>query len=1065
MNENKVEAVYGLTAMQEGMLYNSLINKDAGTDLVQMRTVIKGKLDIDCLVESINRVIARHGTLRTVFMYQNLDEPKQVVIGERRCNVGFTDLETLQEGECESEINRYLEQDRKNRMNLSKSMLFRVHVFKCPNSIYNIIYTFHHIILDGWSVGIVMNEIYIMYDSMVTGNELRLPEPVNMGQYLKWLEHSGSKGESLFYWKKYLKGYEEAVEIPKTYNGNSGSGYIRHDTEFECSEQLTQRMNEYCRKNHCTLSLLVHAIYGVLLQRMSGKDDVVFGTVVSGRPSVLDNVDSIVGLLINTIPCRVTAKENQTFTELLKEVMNNMVASEKHSHLQLALVQNASSLKSDLIHMVIAFENYYADTVDNSDREYCIEKNVAYEQTSYDINTVFIPGKRLRIKSTFNEAVYDVRFIEELCKHFNAIAQAVTSNEDIRIDEINIMSEEEKAKVVYEFNETDYEYSDKLLLHEMFEESVRKHSDNIAVICRDRSITYHELNEVTNRIARCIRNSSSSPEEPIGILVKRDIEMVMAVVAVSKANGMYIPFESSHPVMRIVKEMEDLNIRRIIISSDQQDRLGQIMESTDLIKNVFVIDEEIQLPEPAKGPKDYSILSNENLSNEIESDAHAYVIFTSGSTGKPKGVVVAHKSVVNVIEYLNRQYDIGSKDRMLFVTSICFDLSVYDIWGMLAAGGIIEVVPAERMSDHHYMVQRMCSGDITVWDSAPSVIQQLMPLFDEYSAGSRSRLKRILTGGDWVDLHLSEEIKKISPQCRVTALGGATEATIYSNYYDIDEINPGWVSIPYGKPIQNAKYYVLDSKLRPQPIGIKGDLYIGGQCLADGYINDAVLTDEKFVNNPFDTNNTIMYKTGDSARWYYDGNLEFMGRNDFQIKLRGYRIETGEIEYQLKQYSGINDALVVVHGDNENDRALVAYYVTNEDITSEKLMTYLRAQLPEYMVPKIYVSLLEFPLNDNGKIDRKMLPKPQRGIGHTAEVVAPVNDRQTRIREIWAKVLGIGSEEIGIEDIFSEIGGHSLLVIRLEVELKEAGILSNDITDFISMGSKCTIRNIDAMLQ
>ena len=1047
MSDKKIEAVYGLTAMQSGMLYNSLINTDAGTDLVQNRTIIKGQIDVDILSESINRVIKRYSVLRTVFMYQNIDEAKQVVLAQRSVEVGVTNHESESEEECEAKINAYLNDDRKNKMDLSKNMLFRVHVFKCPGEIVNIVYTFHHIILDGWSVGIIMSEIYKIYDAVLIGKEVLLLEPVNMGRYIKWLEMNKSKGESLFYWKKLLKGYEEPVEIPKTYNGKVGNAYKRNAVDYACSEELTQKMNDYCRKNQCTLSSLVHAIFGILLQRMTGKIDVVFGTVVSGRPAELDNVDSIVGMLINTIPFRVTLNENQKFTDLLKEVMIEMVASEKHSYLQLAEVMNTSPLKSDLLHIVIAFENYYSSGLDKSDKPYRIEKSLAYEQTSYDINTVFIPGDCFRIKATFNEAVFDVHFIEEMCKHFAAIAEAVTNDEQITVDSIEYIFEEEKEKVIYKFNETEYEYSDSLLLHEMFERNAEENPDAVAVICNDRQVTYKELNEKTNTLACAIKNAGSSPEEPVGILVNRDIEMVMAVVAASKANCMYIPFESTHPNSRIVKEIDDLHISKIITTSDQKEKLQGIKAETDFIKGVFRVE-------------DFSDGISDNLSNDITSDAHAYVIFTSGSTGKPKGVVVSHKPVVNVIEYLNRQYDIGKNDRMLFVTSLCFDLSVYDIWGMLAAGGIIEIVPADKLGDHHYLIQRLCSGDITVWDSAPSVIQQLMPLFDEYSDGSRSRLKRILTGGDWVDLNLSEEIRKISPDCKVTALGGATEATIYSNYYDIGEVNPGWISIPYGKPIQNAKYYVLDEKRRPLPIGIKGDLYIGGQCLADGYINDETLTGEKFVPDPFVAGNSIMYKTGDSARWNYDGNLEFMGRNDFQVKLRGYRIEIGEIEYQLKQYSGINDALVLVRGTTENDKALIAYYVTDEDITPEELTSYLRSQLPEYMVPKIYVSLLEFPLNDNGKIDRKNIPLPQRMMEHAGEIVPPANERQGKIRDVWAKVLGMGSEEIGIDDIFSEIGGHSLLVIRLEVELKKAGILDGSVTDFISMGSRCTIRNI-----
>jgi amino acid adenylation domain-containing protein len=576
-------------------------------------------------------------------------------------------------------------------------------------------------------------------------------------------------------------------------------------------------------------------------------------------------------------------------------------------------------------------------------------------------------------------------------------------------------------------------------MHQLFEEQVLRSSESAAVIDRDgvTQWTYEELNKHSNRLAGLLRKRGLKPGGLIAVIMDRSIHMVAAVMGILKAGGAYVPLEPYLPDERIRKLLESLHIETIIVNEAQLLKVNRISQPlpglTHLVcpdKNPAVeLETDLFTGKELIGPVE---LAQENVKNPApaaKSGDISYIIFTSGSTGTPKGVVETHRPVINVIEWVNKTFGVGYPDKLLFVASLGFDLSVYDIFGILASGACLRVVGAEDIKDPGKLLDIIMIERITFWDSAPAALQQLAPFLPEVASYAEpGRLRLVFLSGDWIPVSMPDALREAFEGVRVISLGGATEATVWSNYYPIGEVDPSWPSIPYGKPIQNAKYYILDRNLEVCPLRVPGDLYIGGECLAVEYINDTALSAHKFIANPFENGEKI-YRTGDIARWFEDGNMQFLGRKDQQVKIRGYRIELGEIESQLTSHPQVSDGIVLDRVDGTGNKYLCAYYVSKvkgEEIDREELKEYLLRELPEYMIPAYFIAIEKIPLTANGKLDRKGLPEPEASSESGVEFMAPENETQAKLVEVWAQVLGVEKEKIGITADFFQLGGHSL---------------------------------------
>jgi amino acid adenylation domain-containing protein len=619
--------------------------------------------------------------------------------------------------------------------------------------------------------------------------------------------------------------------------------------------------------------------------------------------------------------------------------------------------------------------------------------------------------------------------------HLKTIVGGMVTSPPRTLADVPWITPAEQQQQLLDWNLTDAPYDQNCLLHEPFERQALSQPNAIALLVNhppvtDQShghsapvqeqITYGELNQRANQLAHYLRDRGIQPGEGVGVYLNRSIPLVVALLGILKAGGAYIPLEPMLPNQRVA-----------VILADQQTRF---VLSETVYAGVGV---DLDLPTLeqwiALDTLDLSGYNAVNPDRQSQPDQTAYTIFTSGSTGTPKGVVVAHRSVINLIEWVNRTFDVGAADRLLFVTSICFDLSVYDLFGILAAGGSIHIATAAEIGEPRALIDLLNYGGITFWDSAPPALQRLAPLFPDIQQFCALRL--VFMSGDWVPMTLPGQLEKTFPGAQLIALGGATEASVWSNYFEIGGLDPNWTSIPYGKPIQNAQYYVLDRQLQPCPIGVTGELYIGGDCLASGY-SDPVKTAAQFIPSPLPLGGRL-YRTGDLARFFPDGNIEFLGRIDHQVKIRGYRIELGEIEAVLAQHEQVAVAVTLARGSSREDQQLVAYVVPQPgqpEPSAADLQAFLRQRLPEYMIPAAVVCLEALPITANGKLDRTALPDPATQTSDSA-FIRPLPGLERKLAELWEQVLGIAP--IGRFDHFFEQGGHSLLAVQLVARIEQ----------------------------
>ncbi|WP_411274154.1 amino acid adenylation domain-containing protein [Daejeonella sp.] len=592
------------------------------------------------------------------------------------------------------------------------------------------------------------------------------------------------------------------------------------------------------------------------------------------------------------------------------------------------------------------------------------------------------------------------------------------------ISPLGILPEDE-VLFMESFNATITPYSSHKTIVDLFEEQVHRTPENIALIRHDFNLTYRRLNESANKLARYLIDAGVKRGSNVGLIAGRNFDMIIGMYAILKAGGAYVPIDPEYPADRQKYILNQSSASHVIIDTDYP---GLNLKSDQKIINL--------------NKAELEKIDSSNLKTSIKSNDLAYTTYTSGSTGVPKGVMIEHHSAVNLIEWVNNTYNIGSNDRVLFITSMCFDLSVYDIFGLLSAGGAVVIANHEEVVDISKLKTFFTKHKITFWDSVPTTMNYLVKeLRSAKEPFVDNSLRLVFLSGDWIPIQLPDEIKNHFPNARVISLGGATEATVWSNYYEVDKLDPNWKSIPYGRPIANNFFYVLDEQLNAVPIGTIGELYIGGVGVARGYANDPDKTRHSFLQDSFNSRaGGRMYRTGDLGRMMPDRNLEFLGRKDSQVKIRGFRVELGEIENLLNKFYLVDQAVVIARTENDGHKNLIAFIVPkNESFDRKEILAYLKSKIPEYMLPAFLEELKQFPLTSNGKIDKQALSKLEISDPSSARYEAPQTEQQLKLAEIWKEILGV--ERVGIHDNFFELGGHSLMAVRMMTRLeREIGI-------------------------
>jgi amino acid adenylation domain-containing protein/non-ribosomal peptide synthase protein (TIGR01720 family)/FkbM family methyltransferase len=945
MSKQNIEDIYPLSPMQQGMLFHRLYATRTDVYFHQAEFTLRGTLDVAAFEKAWQRVVSRHPILRSAFIWERGQEPFQVVRQRVKLPLEQQDWRDLSRGEQQAELEAFLRADRERGIELFKAPLMRLTLIQLADDVSHLIWSHHHMLLDGWSVALVLKEIFTFYEALSRGEDLQLERPRPYGDYIAWLQSQDLKQAEDF-WSETLKGFHApiklGVERASTDAHSQEQGYS--DLSIGLTDEEAATLYAFAQQQKLTVNTLVQGAWAVLLTRYSGEEDVVFGAATSGRPVELSGVESMIGNFINTLPARVRVPAQAQTLDWLRQLQKRQVEARQFEYSPLVQIQRWSEIPRGeaLFETIVIFENYPVDaSLSESRGGLEIANPRVDDRTNYPLSLVISVGTRFSLRFIYDRVRYDADTIRRMLGHLKTILLSMIEHPAQRLSYLPMLTEPERRQMLSEWNETSTRYEQHRCLHELFEVQVEQSPGAVAVVSEEEQLTYGELNEQANQLAHLLKAAGVGRGTLVAVLMHRSSRMIPALLGILKAGGAYVPIEPAYPKNRIEWILASLKIECLITQSPLLPTVGELQ--LPALQHVVCLDvpsaagadgatAELAAHKKIWTPAEMQQFSTENLRAQATHADLAYIIFTSGSTGTPKGVIVQHQPVINLIDWVNRTFDINSSDRVLFITSLCFDLSVYDIFGLLAAGGSIRVVSEPDVRDPERLLQMLTREPITFWDSAPAALQQLVPFFPSTRFPHGNKLRLVFMSGDWVPVTLPELLMRTFPNVEVIALGGATEATVWSNFYPVSEVDPSWPSIPYGKPIQNSRYHIADAHLNPCPIGVAGDLYIGGECLSTGYIDEPVLTAEKFIPDLFaQTPGDRLYKTGDRARYLASGDIEFLGRVDNQVKIRGFRIELGEIEAALSQHPAVHAAVVVAREDVPREKHLVAYLVPDEE--------------------------------------------------------------------------------------------------------------------------------------
>ncbi len=992
--------------------------------------LLEGHLDKEALEQAFTAMAYRHEILRTVFKEDETGSAHQFIIGlgEYKFSLKQTDLLSAT-GNTQSIIDRLVDEESFGSFNLVEGPLWRCHLVRFEKDKHILMMVHHHIISDGWSMDVFRKEWCAFYNAFTEGKDCDLPPlTIQYKDFASWhtrqLE-SDAVVPHKAYWLKQFEGELPILELPadkerpeiKTFNGANLT------TKLDTA--LLIKLNKTGRKLGGTLFMSLLACVNSLLYRYTGQEDIVIGSPTAGRehPELEDQI----GFYINTLALRTRFNGSGTFEELFENIKEVTIAANEHQLYPYDELVDALKLprninRNPLFDVMVVLQNSM-----EQDAEFTLNglKTQIYEGGQYriakfDINFIFSESKSgLDLFLEYNTDIYSTEQMQRMLKHFENIAVSFVEDPKRNIAGIDLLTKEEK-RLLLEFNNTLMAYPKEKTLADIFEEQVSKTPDAVALRQHDQTMTYHQLNARANQLARYLVNSGVNKGDNIGLLVTRGFNMIIGMFGILKAGGAYVPIDPEYPIDRQEYILQNSSVVKVI--ADAEYPLEKLTTSELFVKLHKL---------------DLSPFDQGNLRLKIDSTQLAYTIYTSGSTGRPKGVMIEHHSAVNLVLWVNNEFNIGPDDRLLFITSMCFDLSVYDIFGMLSSGGSLVIVEQQELMDVSVLKNMMIEYEITFWDSVPTTMDYLVRELEEHEPAYRqTRLRVVFMSGDWIPVNLPDRIKRFFPNANVISLGGATEGTVWSNFYPIKEVSSQWGSIPYGRPMNNNFFYILNEQLQPAPIGVAGELYIGGVGVARGYANEQAKTNYAFIKDPFSNKaGGRMYRTGDLGRMLADMNMEFIGRRDDQVKIRGYRIELGEIESVLRQCELVSQAVILAKSDKDKKKRLIAYIVGKKNYDRIKVISFLKSKLPDYMVPALWMELDSIPLTSNGKIDKKALPDFNADEQIKERYIAPQTESEKILVRIWEDVLKVA--RVGVTHDFFDLGGHSLLAVQIVNQIKK----------------------------
>ncbi|MBR0584719.1 amino acid adenylation domain-containing protein [Bacillus altitudinis MN12] len=1004
---DQVQDMYYLSPMQEGMLFHTLHHQEKGFYVEQMDMNVKGTLRSDLLEKSMNIIVERYDIFRTVFLHEKVKRPVQVVLKNRPFQLDVVDIQDLSESEQLERIDRFKQKDQLRGFDLSKDLLMRASVFQTGPSSYRWIWSYHHILLDGWCFGLVVQELFAIYHALLHDIPYRL-EPVKpYKEYIQWLEKQ-DKQASLEYWTQSLAGFEGQSTFKE--QRKQTNEHELGEIEWAMSKEETAALSELALQQNATLSSALQSAWSILLSRYQRSNDVLFGTVVSGRPADLAGVDRMVGLFINVIPRRIQLTDQMTFRSLLSETQQQSLAAEPHQYIPIYDIQ-AKAGQQQLIDHIVVFENVPAAKKDEQESllGFTVEDMNVYEKSNYDLNLLASPGEQLQLKLAFNQRAFDPAFVRKLKDQLTLLIKGAIKHPDQSVHTLTLVTKQEKQRMLEEWNAPELEH-DQLYLTKWFEHNVRKQPNAVALSAGDHTMTYAELNEQANRLARHLQKNGVGHQTVTAILAERTPELIVSLLAVLKAGATYVPIDPDYPESRIQYMLKDSGATHLLTHSTF------ISQTRSLAFNgtyLFADDQEILL------------MSSENLPLEAGLNDTAYIMYTSGTTGQPKGIMTTHSNIARVVKNTN-YLTILETDTLLSLSNSVFDGFTFDVYGALLNGAKLVLPQKETILDMGKLTELIKGEHISVM-FVPTALFHL--LVDEGTDWMRG-VRKVLFGGERASVQHVRKAFDVMGKGRLLNVYGPTESTVFATYYPIDEAIPLEArSIPIGKPLNQTGAYILSEHRQLQPIGMVGELCLSGKGLAKGYLNRPDLTKQVFIAHPFAAGERL-YRTGDLAYFREDGLIEYAGRVDDQVKIRGHRIELTEIEANLLMHQGVKQAVLLADHDETNHTRLLAY-ITCDDAWKGKLddiKSRLKERLPAYMLPHELIELENLPLTPNGKVDKRQLPKPEAPQGNR-RVKLPANEVEQKLLVMWREVLE--REDISTDDHFFELGGHSLKAMSL----------------------------------
>lgn len=1011
----EIEKIYPLSNMQKGMLFHALEDPDSRAYFEQTVMDISGNIDANALEFSFNAVMKQHEALRAAFEYEITGEPRQIVIKDRKAGFAYIDISEKAAGEKIKYVDNFIKEDAEEGFDLNKQALMRAALIRISGQGYKLIWSHHHIIADGWCLGLIISDLFEVYGKTMRHEAYELQDTRPYSDYIRWLEAQDREaGEK--YFAEYLAGYEEKVYIPRLSHAGAAQPYQREEKVFELSRELTGKLTQLAGNNNVTVNTVLQCIWGIILGRYNNTDDVVFGTIVSGRNPEFTGIEKMVGIFINTLPTRIKLKPSMSVGDLLKTVQSEALENDRHSYMNLSEIQTLSKLNKELINHIFVYENYSMDSgmlEDNEAQGFKIDAIKALEQTNYSFNIVAYPGEKLKFQLIYDGGIYDKRIADNIELHLRTVAEQIAEDDSREIHKLCLLSQQERNMLLYKFNDTKTDYPRDKTIHELFEEQAEKTPDNTAVVYKDMRVTYGELNGKADLLAAVLREKGVKPGNMVGIMERRSIDMIVGIMGILKAGGAYLPIDPNFPRERVSALLKDAAAPVLLTSKEHVPEAGNFVCPSG---GIIYLEELEDCP-------DIDI----TVKTEYKGSAGdlAYVMYTSGSTGRPKGILISHRNVVRLVKNTNYiRFEKG--DRILMTGAVAFDASTFEIWGSLLNGLQLHLTDEETILDAERLGEELARNNITtLWLTSPlfnQLAQQKPEIF--------MPLKYLLVGGDVLSPKYINMVREICKHLVVINGYGPTENTTFSVCFPIDRDYGD--NIPIGRPISNSTAYIADTYGNPQPVGVYGELWVGGDGVANGYLNRPELSEEKFIPDPFahkSSGNRLLYRTGDLARWLPDGKIEFLGRMDQQVKIRGFRIELGEIESRLLKYKGVKEAVVIARQDKNDSKYLCGYISSDEPVKATELREFLGRELPGYMLPAYFVFLDKLPLTGNGKVDAGALPGPDVNGNTGKEYTAPENAVEEKLTRIWSQVLESG--RVGIRDNFFEIGGNSLKVMQI----------------------------------